>query len=126
MIYTSSFRNVPFLPPDYNMVSISTGTPRGFTGDRFDILTPDWDLVEDLNRDRISWTVFSDLFSGYLLTLEVDEIAKYLYRSVLLSFDFKSGCSHRPLIVKWMRESGYEIEEISPGRRSIAASASSS
>ena len=112
MIYTSSFHNSSSLPSELNQISISERVPRGFMGEIYAPLMPSSQIIDDYNQGNISWDVFRSLFYGYLLGLDADETAKLLFGSILLSFDFHSGHSHRQIITDWLREYGYEIEEL--------------
>ena len=111
MIYTSYLAKSA---NDPRAVVISRYPPKWYKGTIFSKLAPkkewfiEWknnpELGEDWYRKKYYETVLDHL--------DVYKTAKYLQDKILLCYESPEKFCHRHIAAEWLREAGYEVEEI--------------
>lgn len=116
MIYTSYFAKYK----GDNGVSISRGA-KWWGGEVYKDLRPPAELLAwwkekySKNAKDIEevWAAFSSVYREQVLNkLDVHKVAKDLDNKVLLCFEKSKDHCHRHLIAAWLRENGYQCEEL--------------
>lgn len=117
MIRTSYF-SINANHPD--AVSISLYSPDWFHGEEYTLLTPQremfrmWkdhpNLGNDWYRDQFYKTT--------LINLDVHKVARDMEGKVMLCYEKSGDFCHRHLVADWLRDAGYEVEEIKYEKKS--------
>ena len=115
MIKTSYFAQLKRIKDlGYLPISISLHEPKFFQGISFKTLAPTKEILKLKDNPQ----EYTKAFESYLSTLDVKRVVKELHfiggdRTVcLLCYEKTGSFCHRHLVSKWLRENGYEAEEI--------------
>lgn len=113
-IYTSYYSKAKKLKEHgIEMVSISRGEPKWFSGRRISALAPTWEMLkmDDENYDRE--------YEKILKSNNADDIVSFLSCNdmenhvdvALLCWEKDWNNCHRKTVAEWLIENGYEVEE---------------
>lgn len=118
-MYTSNFARLRRIPDTLRPVSIARGTPRWFTGPRYDVLAPEWEWLRATREE------YDRAFRRRLSQLDPVRVYEELgEEAVLLCWcKHNAGC-HRRMVAEWLEESlgivipelGYHRSECKPYR----------
>ena len=116
MIHTSYFAKFK----GNNGVSISRGA-KWWDGEKYIKLAPPAELLswwkfnsQGTSKDlKEKWAAFAQIYREQVLNkLDVHAVARDLEGKVLLCFEKTKDYCHRHLVAEWLRENGYECEEL--------------
>lgn len=113
MIYTSYFANHRKFQ-HLTKVSISRFPPKWFSADikAFE-LAPSAELLKDYKDGNVSDSEYEiRYFNETLSKLNPLEIYQRYDGSVFLCFEKSSDFCHRQIVANWLKESGFQVEEI--------------
>jgi len=110
-MYTSYYAKNSDSP---NAVSIAIYTPRWFSGRTYKKLAPTPSILETYKRTGDVQLYVDSYTRDVLSKLDVHEVWKELGpEAILLCYESPEKFCHRHIVAKWLRDAGYEIEEIS-------------
>lgn len=116
MIYTSYFSSRKYKPED--SVSIARWC-KFWTGLRFDALAPSADLIgwwkslsPEVQETAAAKQHYARLYRVQLNNLNPVEVAIILEGKTLLCFEKTGDFCHRHIVAEWLREAGFECEEL--------------
>jgi hypothetical protein len=107
MIYTSYFSN-PLLKKilDNRKVAISIGVPRGWKHQRCLALAPTWGML------KMQEAEYYKNYDRILEKVSAVDIATQYDGCVLLCWEKNPAECHRSYVVKWLKDNGYEAQEL--------------
>jgi hypothetical protein len=110
MIYTSYFSINSKHP---NAVSISLYSPKWYEGNEYKLLAPQKEMFRKWKDSSLSNEWYKDQFyKTTLINLDVHKVARDMEGKVMLCYEKSGDFCHRHLVADWLREAGYEVEEI--------------
>ena len=116
MIYTSYFSSKKYKPEEG--VSIARWC-KFWTGLRFEALAPSTELIswwKSLSPEAQETTAakqhYTSLYRAQLYKLNPAEVATILEGKTLLCFEKTEDFCHRHIVAQWLRDAGFECEEI--------------
>lgn len=122
MFKTSYFGNTrKLLEASYNsytILSIARYKPRWFKGPEYLRLAPSEKLLKGYKDSSISIEQYRVLYRSYLDSLDIETIKKELsyvnekLNIVFCCYEGKDVFCHRMIVAEWLRDNGYECEEL--------------
>lgn len=112
MVYTSYWGNLKHLIKKFgknNIISVSRFS-KFWNGKRCSLLFPSTELLKEYKNGNITEQEYTQIYSKYLETLNVDNCYKVFNNCVLVCYE-KYGFCHRHLIRKWLNDNGYDCME---------------
>ena len=110
MIYVSNFANSK--KTELPAVAICVGIPYWFKGTSYPDLAPDWSMVKAVKDGSLFEVDFEAAYMNILNKLDVHKVYKDLDGKVLCCWCGKGKFCHRNFVKNWLKEAGYECEEL--------------
>lgn len=97
-----------------NLVSIAGKTPDGFRGSIYKKLAPKYDWWMEWKYENHDDVWYVEKYKETVLSqLDPHEVVKKLGEdAILCCYETPEKFCHRHLIAEWLREAGYDIEEL--------------
>lgn len=118
-IYTGYFARMKDYPKDVVPIAICAKTPDWYTGLYYPKLAPSYDILMAYKNHVIDWATYTKRFNNEILSyLDAQRVVRALailsggQDIVLLCYERDENLCHRSLVAKWLREFGYEVEEL--------------
>jgi uncharacterized protein YeaO (DUF488 family) len=122
MIYTSYFAKIRKLPDNIVPVSICAKPPKGYQGLQYKKLAPSYDILMRWKENHDNAEYIRRYKEQVLDKLNAVDVILDLSRLVygfnvgeedicLVCYEKSEDFCHRHLVVKWLREHGFEAEE---------------
>lgn len=112
MIFTSNYARHG---NDPNAVAISVRPPSWYTGRRYKLLSPTWEMVNDINNGRIDELQYAAQYMELLETRKLTAeqvIADVGENAILLCYEKPGDFCHRRLVAAWIKqETGIVVPE---------------
>lgn len=108
MIYTSYYGNAKKLAENgIEIVSVSRGKPKGFTGRSLDCLAPTWAMLKMSDED------YDREYEKILTRNNADSIVSFLGSGdvALCCWESNPKDCHRSRIAEWLKAKGYDVKE---------------
>ena len=93
-------------------VSIARYSPKWFKGGRDIELAPSAQLLLDYKHGHINDAIYSTYYRTQLDKLDPAKVYERLDGKVLLCYEKSTSFCHRHLVATWLRENGYEVQEL--------------
>lgn len=95
-------------------VSIAVSTPKWWHGKIYKPLLPPWSLVQLIKDCQTEETIelYKSEYKKQLNKLDLDKVFKALDGRVLLCYEPVGEFCHRHIVSEWLRQNGYDIEEM--------------
>jgi hypothetical protein len=110
MIYTSYYGNLE-IKNRVNLVSISRSTPGHIKCIHYNQLKPFWALINHYKTHH-DIDYYIDQYDRLLAKLDPSEVYARLNNHIILCYEKPSDFCHRHLISEWLRNNGYEADEL--------------
>ena len=111
MIYTSYFASKKYDPE--KAINISRWPPKYYKGRSFPYLYPPADLLWSYKNGYVDNVEYERQYrENVLAKLEPAHIAEVLDGEVLLCYEKSGDFCHRNIVAAWLREAGFECEEL--------------
>lgn len=108
MIYTSFYGNAEELSKKgIEIVSVSRGKPKWFSGRSLDCLAPTWNMLKMNDQD------YDREYEKILSRNNAKRIVDFLgnHNVALCCWEKNDKDCHRSKIAKWLRDNGYDVQE---------------
>jgi len=113
MLYTSNYARQANNPKS---VAISAFPPKWYTGRRYPLLAPTWELVEKFKYNNMTEQEYTEQYLQLLTQRKVDPysiIEKFGDETILLCYESPNLFCHRHLAAGWiMKHTGIIVREI--------------
>lgn len=104
-VYTSYYAKACREFPSHRLLSISLGTPSGFTGNFVRELNPTENLLISYKSNKITWEEYEEIYEKDILSnLNAKEIYEKCKGRILLCYCGDFEHCHRKLVLNWLRK----------------------
>ena len=113
MIYTSYFAKMRKMTPEQQAkcMSIARFTPKGVNIPINTMLAPKWDILKKYKEDN-DMNAFARAYKEQLTALDPAKVAKTMDDRILVCHEKIGDFCHRHILARWLRDNGYECEEL--------------
>ena len=118
MIYTSYFGNSRNFPENFTTIAICAKSPEGYNGLEYKALAPSYNTFKKYkdtgNESEFTASYKSETLSKLKQPLVVRDLEALANSNkiILLCYEKKGSFCHRTLVGEWLRESGYDVQEL--------------
>jgi uncharacterized protein YeaO (DUF488 family) len=118
MIYTSYFANYRKFPENYTPVSIAAKPPEEYKGLQYKVLAPPYKVFmeykNDWDEEKYTKNYKEQVLDKLKQPIVVKELIELAQSNniVLLCYEGKGKFCHRTLVMEWLREYGYDVNEL--------------
>ena len=116
MIYTTYFANLKNIPNNIVPIAICGKSPNGWTGLEYKRLAPKWSFFKVWKQTHDNEYYIEEFNKQVLSKLNPDSVVMELERYgkdiALVCYEKPGDFCHRSLVANWLREAGYNVEEL--------------